>query len=121
MKKNKRLSEKRFSGNVVLIATFLGGIIGVAVASLTPKTGSILREKIVSAVDFLQTNTAGQKFSGLVQRVNEVMVKSLDYGVKILGDSKKLITDAYKAGKDAFDRTDNMEQASEVIEDDENL
>jgi len=121
MKKNKRLSEKRFSGNIVLVATFLGGIIGVVVASLAPKTGSILRERMVSAVDFLQTNTAGQKFSGLVQKVHEVMVKSMDYSVKIFGDSKKLITDAYKAGKEAFERTDNMEQASEIIEDDENL
>lgn len=116
MKKNRRLTEKRFSGNTILLSTFLGGIVGAVVASLTPKTGSILREKLLNSVDFLQSHTIGQKFSALVQRTNEMMAKSMDYSVRLVDDSKKLITDAYKAGKEAFYRADSENQEKEPFE-----
>ena len=118
MKKNKKFIEKRFSGNAVLLSTILGGIVGVVVASLAPKTRSFLHEKLVATVDFLQSNTMGKKLSALARKSNEMMVKSVDYSVRMAKDSKKLIADAYKAGKDAFERADSASQEKEPFEGD---
>ena len=118
MKKNKKFIEKGFSGNAVIVSTILGGIVGVVVASLAPKTRSFLHEKLVTTVDFLQSNTMGKKLAALARKSNEMMVKSVDYSVRMAKDSKKLIADAYKAGKDAFERADSGSQEKEPFEGD---
>jgi gas vesicle protein len=104
--KNKQ-RKQGYSGSLVLVATFLGGLVGMAVAYLTPKTGETFRQKIQSYTtdDSLSVVSETTKtVTDLIDNVRDTLTKSLTYGNEVLDNTKKLINNAYEAGKEAYEQ-----------------
>ena len=105
-------THKKGSGKLILATTFLSGITGALIAYMTPKTGEIVREKILNLVSSLKESEHTADFkSGFMARsgnilntLNQGATKFLEHSFSLLEDSKELITAAYLAGKEAYER-----------------
>jgi gas vesicle protein len=105
MQKNKLKKEKGHSKLTILAATFFGGIVGMFVAYLTPKTGQAIRDKIQSLKTDESTNIVELANNVVIDTVNSVNEKIKEFtstSSDIITKAKNLVFSAYLAGKEVY-------------------
>ena len=92
--------EKSCSTGSVLLAFFLGGLVGAGIALLTaPKSGQETREQIKRLAD-----EARQKADVYVEDIKGKASKVVEKGKELLEKEKNVISAAIDAGKEAFEK-----------------
>lgn len=120
----KETKHKKGSGKLIMMTSFLSGITGAFVAYMTPKTGEVVREKVLKMAESLKKSEKAASFtSGMMLRSNEALnslnqkaAKLLEHGFKLIDDSKELLTAAYLAGKEVYERGEETALIEEKTE-----
>ncbi len=92
--------EKGFSTGSVLLAFFLGGLVGAGIALLTaPKSGQETREQIRRLAE-----EAKQKAEIYKEDIKGKVSSVVEKGKELLEKEKSVISAAIDAGKEAFEK-----------------
>ncbi|MCX5817613.1 MAG: YtxH domain-containing protein [Proteobacteria bacterium] len=92
--------EKGCSTGSVLLAFFLGGVVGAGIALLTaPKLGQETREQIKKLAD-----EAKQKAEVYIEDVKSKASTVVEKGKELLEKEKTVISAAIDAGKEAYEK-----------------
>jgi gas vesicle protein len=87
----------RNTGSIIL-AFFLGGLLGAGVALLlAPQPGEETRKKIKELAE-----EAKEKAAGYAEQVKSKVTSTVGKGKEIIEEKKTLITTAIEAGKEAY-------------------
>ena len=123
-KMNETKNKKGF-GKLIMMTSFLSGITGALVAYMTPKTGEIVREKILKMAESLKKSEKTSAFTSvtmlrsgeILNSLNQKVTKLLEHGIKLVEDSKELLASAYVAGKEAYVRGEETNLLEEKKDD----
>jgi hypothetical protein len=110
--KMKETKNKKGSGKLIMMTSFLSGITGALVAYMTPKTGEVVREKILKMTESLKKSEKAKAFTSetmlrsgeVLNSLNQKVTKLLEHGIKLVDDSKELLTTAYLAGRETYEK-----------------
>jgi gas vesicle protein len=92
--------EKGCSTGSVLLAFFLGGVVGAGIALLTaPKVGQETREQLKKLAD-----EAKQKAEAYIEDVKSKAATVVEKGKELLEKEKTVISAAIDAGKEAYEK-----------------
>jgi gas vesicle protein len=92
--------ERGFSTGSVLLAFFLGGLVGAGIALLTaPKSGQETREQIKRLAD-----EAKQKADVYIEDIKDKASTIVEKGKELIEKEKGVISAAIDAGKEAFEK-----------------
>ncbi len=92
--------ESGHSSGSLLLAFFVGGLVGAGVALLlAPQPGSEMRQKIRGL-----TEEAKEKAAGYAEEVKGKVTSTVGKGKEIFEQKKSLVTTAIEAGKEAYEK-----------------
>jgi gas vesicle protein len=92
--------ERSQNGGSLILAFFLGGLVGAGVALLlAPQAGSETRKKIKELAE-----EAKEKAAGYAEEVKGKVTSSVGKGKEIFEQKKSLVTTAIEAGKEAYEK-----------------
>lgn len=92
--------ENSYNTNSVLLAFFLGGVVGAGVALLmAPKSGQETREQIKKLADEVK-----EKAESYMEEAKHKASNVVEKGKELLEKEKNVISAAIDAGKDAFEK-----------------
>ena len=95
-----RVEESCRDAGGMLLAFFIGGLVGAGVALLlAPKPGQEAREKIKELVA-----DAKEKAETCLDEIKEKVVSTVEKGKEIVSEKKSRITTAIEAGKEAYEK-----------------
>ncbi len=92
--------ERSQSAGSLILAFFLGGLVGAGVALLlAPQAGSETRQKIKELAE-----EAKEKAAGYAEEVKGKVTSTVGKGKEIFEQKKSLVTTAIEAGKEAYEK-----------------
>jgi gas vesicle protein len=92
--------ESGHSAGSLILAFFVGGLIGAGVALLlAPQPGKESRQKIKKL-----TEDAKEKAAQYAEEVKGKVTSTVEKGKEILEEKKSLVTAAIEAGKEAYEK-----------------
>jgi gas vesicle protein len=92
--------ESGHSSGSLLLAFFVGGLVGAGVALLlAPQPGSEMRQKIRGLAE-----EAKEKAAGYAEEVKGKVTSTVGKGKEIFEQKKSLVTTAIEAGKEAYEK-----------------
>jgi gas vesicle protein len=90
--------ESRQSTGSIILAFFIGGLVGAGVALLlAPQPGKETRQKIKELAD-----EAKEKAAKYAEEVKGKVTSTVEKGKELVEEKKSLITTAVEAGKEAY-------------------
>jgi gas vesicle protein len=90
--------ERGHSSSCIILAFFVGGLVGAGVAMLlAPQAGAEARKKIKELAE-----EAKEKATEYAEQVKSKVTSTVGKGKEILEEKKSLITTAVEAGKEAY-------------------
>ena len=92
--------EEGFSSGSVLLSFLLGGMVGAGLALLlAPQSGPEARKKIMELADDVK-----EKAEEYVAQAKEKVVSTVEKGKTFVDEKKSLLTAAFEAGKEAYEK-----------------
>jgi gas vesicle protein len=90
--------ERSHSASSIILAFFIGGLVGAGVAMLlAPQPGEEARRKIKELAE-----DAKEKAAGYAEQVKGKVTSTVGKGKEIFEEKKSLLTTAFEAGKEAY-------------------
>ena len=90
--------ERGHSASCIILAFFVGGLVGAGVAMLlAPQAGMETRQKIKELAEDVKG-----KASGYAEQVKGKVTSTVEKGKEIFEEKKSLLATAYEAGKEAY-------------------
>jgi len=92
--------EKSHSPSCIILAFFIGGLVGAGVAMLlAPQAGMETRQKIKELAD-----EAKEKAAKYAEEVKSKVTSTVEKGKELVEGKKSLIKTAFEAGKEAYEK-----------------